>query len=265
MRDRHQLQEQDSDQRGRSLATLFVLATVILGLFGAVFSVWNRAAAPAGPTGRKAANAPTRSAPAASGPTQAPGASALDPAKLTFERTLTGREDRPEVLAALEAVTREEERAARKLTETSAMAATRGRVHERAPLTAAASPAVPIPASLAASSAGQKLERAARHDKLVAAAMPKSGKSHIHTGAAEGGGFFLHVISYDTRGPAEALAGALRGKGHDAFVTAGEVNGRGRYYRVRIGPFASKSSADAYRRSFEARERMNTIVIRPDN
>jgi cell division septation protein DedD len=94
--------------------------------------------------------------------------------------------------------------------------------------------------------------------------MQKPGKGHMHTGSGSDGGFLLHVISYDTRAPAEALVSSLRDKGHEAFVAAGEVDGRGRYYRVRIGPFPSKPAAEAYRRDFAAHERMNTIVVRRD-
>ena len=44
--------------------------------------------------------------------------------------------------------------------------------------------------------------------------------------------------------------------------TSADIPDRGRFYRVRIGPFESPRDADAYRRRFESEERMNTIVIR---
>jgi DedD protein len=277
MRDLDQLQEQDPDQRRRGIATLLVLATVLLGLFGAVFSHWSRA------TGRDphdldAFGRLVRLQPTAAAQDHAladarshdghgdqdddeastrHSGSALDASKLTFESALTGHEDRPELVAALEA----EDRLQRRLTETSVMAATRAPSREPRvdPV-----PLVSIPAGMSASSAGQQLERAARHDKLVAAAMQYSGKGHMRTSGSADGGFLLHVISYDSRPPAETLANALRDKGYDAFVEAGDVNGRGRYFRVRIGPFPSKPAADVYRREFEATERMNTIVVRRD-
>lgn len=271
MRDLDQLQEQDPEQRRRNLATLLVLGTVLLGLFGAVLSHWSRA------SGRTLADADSlellgsnrQGSQTAPAETRSPAAVPLDASKLTFERALTGREDRPEVLAALEAAVREANQITRPRGEGRVMAATHtaGAAKEAAREPSKLLVAVPsatIPASMAASSAGQKLERAARHDKLVAAAMQKPGKGHMHTGSGSDGGFLLHVISYDTRAPAEALVSSLRDKGHEAFVAAGEVDGRGRYYRVRIGPFPSKPAAEAYRRDFAAHERMNTIVVRRD-
>jgi DedD protein len=264
MRDLDRLQEQEPDERGRTLATLAVLATVIVGLFGAAFALWSRASGPGlsdggvpDPLDRFLHMQPLSRAEGAGKANEGP--IALDPAKLTFERSLTGQEDRPEVLAALESAAREEAHLSARSGESGAISGTgRSRMKQGdATLTKQ-----PMPASLAASSAGPKLEKSAQHDKLVAAALPKPSKDSARSGTSEGGEFLLHVISYETKAPAEALARALRDRGHEAFVAAGEVNGRGRYYRVRIGPFVSKQAADAYRRAFETRERMNTIVVR---
>ena len=57
----------------------------------------------------------------------------------------------------------------------------------------------------------------------------------------------------------------MRGRGHSAFVVAADVPGRGRYHRVRIGPFDSRAEALRYQRDFERDERMHTLVVRnPD-
>ena len=46
---------------------------------------------------------------------------------------------------------------------------------------------------------------------------------------------------------------------------AADVPGRGRYFRVRIGPFDSRREALDYQRKFETDERMHTLVVRnPD-
>lgn len=276
MPDLDHLQEHDPDQRRRNLATLLVLATVLLGLFGAVFSHWSHAVGHEPrdldvlkrlvrlqPTAAAQDGQPDPArelAERARGIVVSPSTNnALDASKLTFERALTGHEDRPELVAALEAAARDEEPRARRLTETNAMAATRASASARDAAEAPSS--VSIPAGLSASAAGQQLERSARHDKLVAAAMQRSNKGHVHASGNTDGGFLLHVISYETRPAAEALANGLRDKGHEAFVESGDVDGRGRYFRVRIGPFASKPAAEVYRRAFEASERMNTIVI----
>jgi cell division septation protein DedD len=120
-----------------------------------------------------------------------------------------------------------------------------------------------MPAGLTASS-GDNLERAARHDKLVAAALPKAHNAHTRASSGADGEFVLQVMSYEAKDEADGFASALRDRGHEAFVAAGHVDGRGKTYRVRIGPFKSKQAADVYRRDFEERERMMTIVVRRD-
>ena len=45
-------------------------------------------------------------------------------------------------------------------------------------------------------------------------------------------------------------------------MTAADIPDRGRYYRVRIGPFKTRLLAEEYRRKFEDEEHMNTFVVR---
>lgn len=264
MRDLDQLQEHDPDARGRSLVTWLVLCVLLAALGGAGFLIWSRGeragTPPQDPLDQLAQLAePRRDArPEAGRPAAA--RQPLSPDKLTFERALTEDEDRPEVVAALAAAAREEERLAKT---PHAPGARDGDEDEE---TSAGLPASsPLPAGLAASAAAGKLEKAAKHDKLVAAAMPKPARDAARAAGSGEGEFMLQVISYGARVQAEAFANQLREHGHAAFVEVSEVNGRGRTYRVRLGPFKSKPAADAYRREFEEREHMNTIVVRRED
>lgn len=273
MRDLDQLQEHDPE-RGRSVGTWLALSAAVLLLLGAAFLWWRH--------GEKAGVAPEDPLDelaqlARSDPQRAPDAdknSARPKAapKLTYERALTEDEDRPEVVAALAAAAREEERLAKsppgeakKGASPPAPAALADDEEEADDEAQGVRATAPIPAGLAASSAGSRLEKSAEHDKLVAAAMPKLGKSSTRAGGSGDGEFMLQVISYGARVQADAFAAALRERGHEAFVEVSEINGRGRTYRVRIGPFKSKPAADAYRRDFDEREHMNTIVVRRDD
>lgn len=289
VRDLEQLQEHDSDRRKRG--SLAMAAFAILALAFAIGLVVGKAALPSAPerdpldqldrvaeaTRREAATSPQPEAAkpaaasdkAAAKPAQPSIAPAVEAAQLSFERSLTEEEERPEVLAALEAAGREEERIAIHNTAAAPHARTPedrddyelglDPDEEIAPLSDA-KPAI-VPAGMAAYGASQKLEKSKSHDKLIAAALPRSPAGRSAARGSEGE-FTLQVISYDSQAAAEAFASALRARGHEAFVTSGEVEGRGRYYRVRVGPFKTKQSADEYRRAFEQRERMNTIVIK---
>jgi DedD protein len=293
VRDLDQLQEQDSD--GRKRGSLAMAALAILSLAFAIGLVVGKAALPATPERDpldqldRVAEATRREAAAAAPPTAAdakpaeakaddatdakakpsagqPTQPAIEAAQLTFERSLTEVEERPEVLAALEAASREEERLAIHTAAPTARAPEDRNAYELTGLDSEDEPAtlgnlgVAAPASSAAYGASHKLEKSKSHDKLIAAAMARpSGRV---AGRGSDGEFTLQVISYDSQPAAEAFASALRARGHEAFVTTGDIEGRGRYYRVRVGPFKSREQAEEYRRAFEQRERMNTIVVK---
>jgi cell division septation protein DedD len=270
MRDQQLLQE-DPEARGRRLGTLVMGALMIVALVLSVGLALGRAASsasrdridPLEELARIRVATPTIADESARrvAPERAPTAP-IDATKLTFQRELTEEEDRPEVAAVLEAAAREaERRAPKKLplpTEELTLAPPRlpSERESRPPSARTA-----MPAGMSASSANGKLTKAARHDKLVAAAMPQPNP-HSRAHAGSDGEYTLQVMSFDTAASADAFATTLRDKGHEAFVLTGEENGRARSYRVRIGPFPSKSQADAYRRGFDARENMNTIVIK---
>jgi len=116
-----------------------------------------------------------------------------------------------------------------------------------------------IPAVAMAGGASERLSRAAKHDPLVAQAMPERGGAVVPSGSE--GAFTLQVVSYDARDVAERFATALRARGHRAFVTQAELPGRGRSYRVRVGPFTTRRDALAYQTSFERGEGMHSIVV----
>ena len=281
MRDLDRLQEQDPDERGRHVGVWLVFAIMILTVFFAVFLAWQRATPKtdeADPLDQLVQNGQKRSA-------QAPHARdagsetktgrALDPTKLTFERSLTGEEDRPEVIAALAAAAREEQDLADDAHDGHDGHDGHDVAAEDGPAKGSRVAPVPkipvlqpssaqIPAGLTVSAAGSKLEKSARHDPLVAAAMPKAHSAHTRASSGSAGEYILQVMSYEEKTDADAFASALRDRGHEAFVAAVNVEGRGRTYRVRIGPFKSKGAAESYRHDFEDRERMNTIVVRRD-
>ncbi len=169
----------------------------------------------------------------------------VDALGLTFPERLA--EQRPEVAAALAAAAAE--------------------LAHPDPLPAVArvelAPRVPsvLPAAVAATTDAGDLARAAAHDPMVRDSLPEA---RIGESAPEGhdGELTIQVISYDSPEGSHAFAAGLRARGHRAFVMQAEIPGRGTVYRVRIGPFDTMASATAYRRTFEAAEHMNTIVVR---
>jgi len=126
-----------------------------------------------------------------------------------------------------------------------------------------------IPAGALAGGESERLARAAKHDPLVAQAFlssraePRTATPERGPVAPSGseGAFTLQVVSYDTRDTAERFATALRARGHRAFVALAELPGRGRSYRVRVGPFTTRRDALAYQTSFERGESMHSVLV----
>ncbi len=70
--------------------------------------------------------------------------------------------------------------------------------------------------------------------------------------AGHEGGYQLQVSSFHTQGEAQGFADQLRARGHKAYVVEAHVPGRGTWYRVRVGPFATQHVAMQYRTAFIA-------------
>lgn len=166
---------------------------------------------------------------------------AIDPETLSFPTTLVS-ETRPEVAAA--------------------MAAAAAELAHLDPLTKPpprSDIAAGLPASVTAGPDRTVVEMAAIRDPLVAATVPSNT---ISAPAGHEGRYTLQVISYRDANEAQVFTSALRKRGHAAYVTTGTVEGRGTHWRVRIGPFASRQEAQAYRTTFEREEGMNTFIVR---
>jgi cell division septation protein DedD len=164
----------------------------------------------------------------------------IDPETLSFPATLT--DTRPEVAAAVAAATAE--------------------LEHLDPVTRRRPPsdiAAGLPAAVTAGPDGEVVELAATHDPLVAATVPAHTKP---APAGHEGRYTLQVISYRDAQEARIFANALRKRGHAAFVTSGDVEGRGLHWRVRIGPFETRQQAQSYRTTFEREEGMNTFIVR---
>jgi DedD protein len=263
VRDLEQLQEDDDGERRRKRGTLALAAFAILALAFAIGIVVGKAVLPAAPE-RDPFDQLDRVAEASrlERPAAAPQPTAANPVvevtDLSFERALTSGEERPEVLAALAEAAREEETLA---VNTAARAPSAAVPEPDDDLEADDFKPPVVPAGAGAATGSWK--RSKQQGKLIAAQARETG-----TPAARGseGEYTLQVISYDSQAAAEAFANALRARGHAAFVTTGDVEGRGRYYRVRLGPFPNRLRAEEYRQDFEQREHMNTIVVKkPDH
>jgi DedD protein len=121
--------------------------------------------------------------------------------------------------------------------------------------------AAELPAASAASDHAARLTRVAQHDPLVARALPTEDAPQDLAPAGYEGAFVLQVVSYDSAAQADKFATTLRARGHKAFVMQADVPGRGRFHRVRVGPFKTRAEAASYQSQFESSEHMHTILV----
>jgi cell division septation protein DedD len=80
------------------------------------------------------------------------------------------------------------------------------------------------------------------------------------TSSAEPGSFTLQISSTQMRPEADRVAARLRNKGYAPFVVQAEVPGRGKWYRVRLGNFATKEAATRYLADFRRETRLDGFV-----
>ncbi|MBN2715166.1 MAG: SPOR domain-containing protein [Deltaproteobacteria bacterium] len=128
---------------------------------------------------------------------------------------------------------------------------------------------VPVPASLKSmdvADAPVKGETAPEPDELrkvelvapVADEMPVPEKLRDD----ESGVFTLQVGSFQDQREASLMMSRLKRAGHRSFMVRVNMPDEGTWYRVRVGPFKTKSKAWDYKAEFEAKERLPAFVVK---
>jgi cell division protein FtsN len=80
------------------------------------------------------------------------------------------------------------------------------------------------------------------------------------TEAVPGGAFTLQLSAFQNRPEAERFAAKLRDLGYAPFIVSAEVPGKGTWYRVRMGSFASKDAASRYLSDFKRETQLQAFV-----
>ncbi len=80
------------------------------------------------------------------------------------------------------------------------------------------------------------------------------------TEAVAGGAFTLQLSAFQNRPEAERFAAKLRDRGYAPFILSAEVPGKGTWYRVRMGSFASKDAASRYLSDFKRETQLQAFV-----
>lgn len=118
------------------------------------------------------------------------------------------------------------------------------------------------PAAAVVTGSPQADKLAAADDLNVPPRTSPAAPAPSRSSSGQDGLYTLQVVSYQSSAEANAFAEELRARGHASFVTRADIDDRGTFYRVRIGPFDSKRDAQSYRAEFEDREQMNTFIVK---
>ncbi|NPD27028.1 SPOR domain-containing protein [Corallococcus exiguus] len=78
--------------------------------------------------------------------------------------------------------------------------------------------------------------------------------------AVKGGAFTLQLSAFQSRQDADRFAARLRDKGYAPYILTAEVPGKGTWYRVRMGSFASKEAAGRYLTDFKRETQLDAYV-----
>ncbi len=78
--------------------------------------------------------------------------------------------------------------------------------------------------------------------------------------ASADGSWTLQLAAYQDKAEADRFAAGLRDKGYAPYLVQAEVAGKGTWYRVRMGRFASRETASNYLADFKRETAMSAIV-----
>jgi DedD protein len=122
------------------------------------------------------------------------------------------------------------------------------------PVVAVAPPKPPDPPKASDKQIEKQIEK--QIDKQAADDKPK--KHHD----ADTSSFTLQISSFQDKGEAETLLASIRSSGYQAYLTSAEVDGKGTFYRVRVGKYGSMDAANDARTEFEKTAKRSALVTR---
>ncbi|WP_373049053.1 SPOR domain-containing protein [Vulgatibacter sp.] len=182
--------------------------------------------------------------------------------KLTFPDSLTDEAAPPMPSAeAAAAAKAESERAAAAEAERALAAAEKAAAEKAAADAERAKAEAEAEAEAAKAAADARAVAAAKPvDKAPAAPKPAAPPKV----EAAAGGFTVQVGAMPNRSEADALVTRLRGQGLSPYVVAADIPGKGTFYRVRLGRFASRDEAKRYLADVQRETQLSGFVAQVD-
>jgi cell division septation protein DedD len=121
-------------------------------------------------------------------------------------------------------------------------------------------PAKPAPAKPALAKAPAPAPVVARAVASTAQPSATPARAAAPTGTSADGAFSLQLSASQSRAEADRFVAKLRERGYAPFIVQAAVEGKGTWYRVRMGRFGSKEAAARYLADFKRETRLDAFV-----
>jgi cell division septation protein DedD len=89
---------------------------------------------------------------------------------------------------------------------------------------------------------------------------PDTKPSHAAVALPASGAFTLQLAATSTRSEAERHVSKLKERGYAPYIVSAEVPGKGTWYRVRMGNFASKEAAQKFLSDFKRETQIDAFI-----
>lgn len=109
-------------------------------------------------------------------------------------------------------------------------------------------------------SASKPARPAAVEESVPKAATKKPAPVVNETKSSSKAVFTIQVSAFQDKNQADQLVSRLKRKGYDAFITRAAIPGKGTWYRVRVGRYASRDEAQAVAATLKRKEGISTYV-----
>lgn len=113
---------------------------------------------------------------------------------------------------------------------------------------------------------GKQAEPKAEKPKTVTAKQPEPKKQTVKNEPETTRGtdpkirYSLQIASYPEKDSAEADVKKMKQRGYAAFITSSELEGKGTWYRVRLGSFSNRAAAEKLQKELRSKEGITPII-----
>ncbi len=112
----------------------------------------------------------------------------------------------------------------------------------------------------ASAAAKQEHEKPAARTPVQEATKPKAPAAKADRAGTAKQRFTVQVGSYPERGQAEEEVRNMKKRGYAAFVVASDIPDKGRWFRVRVGSFSNKQSAERLAGQMKAKDGIASFI-----